>query len=85
MGRRIGNKSIHDSVCKISHVNLWKFFVGFYRFCGDIGRGNFSRVKLAVHQLTRGKWQTQIHNVSSGQPIENRLTQSSPFLYWIIR
>lgn len=29
--------------------------IGFYRFCGDIGRGNFSRVKLAVHQLTRGK------------------------------
>lgn len=28
--------------------------VGLYRFCGDIGRGNFSRVKLAVHQLTRG-------------------------------
>ncbi|XP_031622989.1 serine/threonine-protein kinase NIM1, partial [Contarinia nasturtii] len=29
--------------------------IGFYRFCGDIGRGNFSRVKLAVHQLTRDK------------------------------
>lgn len=29
--------------------------VGLYRFCGDIGRGNFSRVKLAVHQLTRDK------------------------------
>ncbi|KAJ6649240.1 Serine/threonine-protein kinase NIM1 [Pseudolycoriella hygida] len=28
--------------------------VGLYRFCGDIGRGNFSRVKLAIHQLTRG-------------------------------
>lgn len=29
--------------------------VGMYRFCGDIGQGNFSRVKLAVHQLTRGE------------------------------
>lgn len=29
--------------------------VGLYRFCGDIGRGNFSKVKLAVHQLTRDK------------------------------
>ncbi|EAT40352.1 AAEL007907-PA, partial [Aedes aegypti] len=29
--------------------------IGFYRFCGDIGRGNFSRVKLAVHQLTKDK------------------------------
>ncbi|KAH8376965.1 hypothetical protein KR093_002361 [Drosophila rubida] len=27
--------------------------IGLYRFCGDIGRGNFSKVKLAVHQLTR--------------------------------
>ncbi|XP_055684675.1 serine/threonine-protein kinase NIM1 [Lutzomyia longipalpis] len=24
-----------------------------YKFCKDIGRGNFSKVKLAVHQLTR--------------------------------
>ncbi|KAH8412096.1 hypothetical protein KR222_010863, partial [Zaprionus bogoriensis] len=29
--------------------------IGLYRFCGDIGRGNFSKVKLAVHQLTRDK------------------------------
>ncbi|XP_021695401.1 serine/threonine-protein kinase NIM1 [Aedes aegypti] len=29
--------------------------IGFYRFCGDIGRGNFSRVKLAIHQLTKDK------------------------------
>lgn len=29
--------------------------VGLYRFCGDIGRGNFSKVKLAIHQLTRDK------------------------------
>uniref|UniRef100_A0A182QCT5 Protein kinase domain-containing protein n=1 Tax=Anopheles farauti TaxID=69004 RepID=A0A182QCT5_9DIPT len=29
--------------------------IGLYRFCGDIGRGNFSRVKLAVHQLTKDK------------------------------
>lgn len=28
--------------------------VGLYRFCGDIGRGNFSKVKLAVNMLTRG-------------------------------
>ncbi|KAL9923999.1 serine/threonine-protein kinase NIM1 isoform 1-T1 [Glossina fuscipes fuscipes] len=29
--------------------------IGLYKFCGDIGRGNFSKVKLAVHQLTRDK------------------------------
>lgn len=36
--------------------------VGLYRFCGDIGRGNFSRVKLAVHQLTRGEFSHTIIN-----------------------
>ena len=29
--------------------------VGFYRFKSDIGAGNFSKVKLAQHQLTKGK------------------------------
>ena len=28
--------------------------VGFYRFKGDIGSGNFSKVKMAHHQLTKG-------------------------------
>ena len=28
--------------------------VGFYRFKSDIGAGNFSKVKLAQHQLTKG-------------------------------
>ena len=29
--------------------------VGFYRFKSDIGAGNFSKVKLAQHQLTKGR------------------------------
>ena len=29
--------------------------IGFYRIRGDIGLGNFSRVKLGVHLLARGK------------------------------
>ena len=28
--------------------------VGFYRFRGELGQGNFSTVRLAYHQLTRG-------------------------------
>jgi serine/threonine-protein kinase NIM1 len=28
--------------------------VGFYKFKSDLGAGNFSKVKLAQHQLTRG-------------------------------
>jgi hypothetical protein len=29
--------------------------IGFYRIYNDIGLGNFSRVKLGVHLLARGK------------------------------
>lgn len=29
--------------------------VGFYKMRGEIGSGTFSRVKLALHELTRGK------------------------------
>ncbi|XP_068234774.1 serine/threonine-protein kinase NIM1-like isoform X3 [Palaemon carinicauda] len=29
--------------------------VGFYRFRGELGQGNFSTVRLALHQLTRDK------------------------------
>jgi hypothetical protein len=28
--------------------------VGLYRFCGTIGKGNFSQVKSATHLLTKG-------------------------------
>jgi hypothetical protein len=30
--------------------------VGFYRFRGDIGNGNFSNVKMAIHCLTKGDY-----------------------------
>ena len=29
--------------------------IGLYRIKGELGIGNFSRVKLAQHELTRGK------------------------------
>ena len=28
--------------------------VGFYKVKGNLGKGNFSTVKLAIHSLTRG-------------------------------
>lgn len=28
--------------------------IGFYRFRGEIGNGNFSQVKVALHTLTKG-------------------------------
>ena len=30
--------------------------VGFYKLKGDLGSGNFSQVKLATHQLTKGQF-----------------------------
>ena len=36
--------------------------VGFYVLKGELGSGNFSRVKAAVHTLTKG---TTFHNTSS--------------------
>lgn len=32
--------------------------VGFYKVCGEIGCGNFSKVKLAFHALTKGRLDT---------------------------
>ena len=29
--------------------------VGFYQMKGNVGRGNFSNVKMAIHSLTKGK------------------------------
>ncbi|XP_053333972.1 LOW QUALITY PROTEIN: serine/threonine-protein kinase NIM1 [Clarias gariepinus] len=38
----------------IKELNVGKR-VGFYKVCGDIGCGNFSKVKLAFHALTKDK------------------------------
>jgi hypothetical protein len=41
--------------------------IGFYRIRGDIGLGNFSRVKLGVHLLAKGKDQpTNRYRILSG-------------------
>lgn len=56
-------QAVHDP--KFSHEVTLEKRVGLYKFCGDIGRGNFSRVKKAVHLLTKGEivfsfvWQVQ--------------------------
>lgn len=44
--------AVHDP--KFTHEVALEKRVGLYKFCGDIGRGNFSRVKKAVHLLTKG-------------------------------
>lgn len=37
--------------------------VGFYKVRGEIGCGTFSRVKLAFHALTKGRWTSWIHDI----------------------
>jgi serine/threonine-protein kinase NIM1 len=46
--------SLHHDQQWLTEVNLGKR-VGLYRFRGELGSGNFSQVKMAVHQLTKGK------------------------------
>ena len=36
--------------------------IGLYRFKGDIGNGNFSQVKIAIHSLTKGRNKTIVSN-----------------------
>ena len=40
--------------------------IGFYRIRGDIGLGNFSRVKLGVHLLAKGR-QKMVHRTMDGK------------------
>lgn len=44
---------VHD--IKFSNDVALEKRVGLYRFCGTIGKGNFSQVKSAIHLLTKGK------------------------------
>lgn len=50
-------QAVHDP--KFSHEVTLEKRVGLYKFCGDIGRGNFSRVKKAIHLLTKGEKTTR--------------------------
>ncbi|XP_063235221.1 serine/threonine-protein kinase NIM1-like [Bacillus rossius redtenbacheri] len=45
-------QSLHGDPKWQAEVSLGRR-AGFYRFRGDLGSGNFSQVKMAVHQLTR--------------------------------
>jgi serine/threonine-protein kinase NIM1 len=35
--------------------------VGFYKFKSELGSGNFSKVKLAIHQITKGKINVELN------------------------
>ena len=38
--------------------------IGFYKIKSDLGSGNFSKVKLANHQLTKGMFYKEISTTS---------------------
>ncbi|XP_054710957.1 serine/threonine-protein kinase NIM1-like [Uloborus diversus] len=57
-----GNQNLyHEAVAKLSHDDRWLkeitlgTRIGFYRLYRDVGKGNFSKVKMAVHYLTKEK------------------------------
>lgn len=53
--------------------------IGFYKFRGDLGTGNFARVKLAFHQLAHGKPRPQLsrHESIDNSPRETLLVDTS--------
>ena len=53
--------AVHDQ--KLVHDIALEKRVGLYRFLGDIGRGNFSRVKKAIHLLTKGNFLCSLLNL----------------------
>lgn len=42
-----------DDIQRLRNITLSKT-VGLYRLRGDLGAGNFSRVKMAIHHPTNG-------------------------------
>ena len=51
---RILPSSWHCVLCRFSRDFAIGHRIGFYKIKGDLGSGNFSRVRLASHELTQG-------------------------------
>jgi hypothetical protein len=63
--------------CAYREANLGRR-VGLYRVKGDLGSGNFSKVRKAIHELTQGELLLAIsrHKVSS----QGELSFGKPFV-----
>lgn len=48
--------------------------VGFYELRGEIGSGNFSQVRLGIHDLTKGEMLGVLFFIKSGRTRGGRLT-----------
>jgi hypothetical protein len=70
-------ESKHDVRCKAEEKAGRR--IGFYRIRGDIGLGNFSRVKLGVHLLAKGTHQLSffICYQEKNRPINGRKRDTS--------
>ena len=60
----IGNE-MHDRTMRLKHLGFRDLSlghrVGFYQVKGNIGKGNFSSVKMAIHALTKGSFANVCH------------------------
>ncbi|GFS56273.1 hypothetical protein TNCV_2769421 [Trichonephila clavipes] len=69
------NLSMYDQgIDKLMHDDRWKkettlgTRISFYRLYRDVGKGNFSKVKMAVHYLTKEKVAVKIIDKTKLQP-----------------
>ncbi|PRD29536.1 UNVERIFIED_CONTAM: Serine/threonine-protein kinase NIM1 [Trichonephila clavipes] len=69
------NLSMYDQgIDKLIHDDRWKkettlgTRISFYRLYRDVGKGNFSKVKMAVHYLTKEKVAVKIIDKTKLQP-----------------
>ncbi|GIX87828.1 hypothetical protein CDAR_82921 [Caerostris darwini] len=63
-----------QAISKLAHDDRWKkeitlgTRISFYRLYRDVGKGNFSKVKMAVHYLTKEKVAVKIIDKTKLQP-----------------
>ncbi|RZF48112.1 hypothetical protein LSTR_LSTR002178 [Laodelphax striatellus] len=74
-GRSVYQKSIHN----LHHDQKWQQEaslgkrVGLYRLQGEVGRGNFSHVKVAVHELTKERVAIKVLDKAKLTPKSRRM------------
>ncbi|XP_055934237.1 serine/threonine-protein kinase NIM1-like [Argiope bruennichi] len=74
MGQSRNLSQYQQALDKLAHDDRWKkeitlgTRVSFYRLYRDVGKGNFSKVKMAVHYLTKEKVAVKIIDKTKLQP-----------------
>lgn len=55
--------------------------LGLYKFCGEIGSGNFSKVKLGIHQLTKGLFVSHFLHFTFHDFVNGHFTAAYAFIF----